>query len=167
MSKKYIPTFKSTAWNYPKFHELTHIVDDMMRFGAPQNLCAQRPESLLIVAAKQPRRRAQETSRRCGLRTSGPSTTVLLFNDQHCTVIAYNSAMAHLCFNPVSRPHLRQLIHIYMRTRKVLHMEFLLSALVTTMSQILISNGIPKPMSVSCSWTIHCCVIFTPDLGTQ
>ena len=41
MSKKYIPTSKSTAWNYPKFHEFTHIVDDMMRFGAPQNfLCA-------------------------------------------------------------------------------------------------------------------------------
>ena len=60
MSKKYIPTSKSTAWNYPKFHELTHIVDDMMRFGAPQNFCAQRPESLLIVAAKQPGRRAQK-----------------------------------------------------------------------------------------------------------
>ena len=82
MSKKYIPTSKSTAWNYPKFHELTHIVDDMlMRFGAPQNFCAQRPESLLIVAAKQPGRRAQKTSRRCGLRTSGRSTTVLLLND--------------------------------------------------------------------------------------
>ena len=31
-----------------------------MRFGAPQNFCAQRPESLLIVAAKQPGRRAQK-----------------------------------------------------------------------------------------------------------
>ena len=59
MSKKLIPTSKATALNYPKFHELTHIVDDMMRFGAPQNFCAQRPESLLIVAAKQPGRRAQ------------------------------------------------------------------------------------------------------------
>jgi hypothetical protein len=60
LSKKYIPTSKSTAWNYPKFHELMHIVDDMSRFGAPQNFCAQRPESLLIVAAKQPGRRAQK-----------------------------------------------------------------------------------------------------------
>ena len=58
MSKKYIPTSISMAWNYPKFHELMHIVDDMMQFGAPQNFCAQRPESLLIVATKQPGRRA-------------------------------------------------------------------------------------------------------------
>ena len=41
-------------------HELTHIVDDMMRFGAPPNFCAQCPESLLIVASKQPGRRAQK-----------------------------------------------------------------------------------------------------------
>jgi hypothetical protein len=45
LSKKYIPTSKSTAWIYPKFHELMHIVDDISRFGAPQNFCAQRPES--------------------------------------------------------------------------------------------------------------------------
>ncbi len=37
-----------------------HIVDDISRFGAPQNFCVQRPESLLIVAAKQPGRRAQK-----------------------------------------------------------------------------------------------------------
>jgi hypothetical protein len=35
-SKQYIPTSKSTAWNYPNFHELMHIVDDMSRFGVPQ-----------------------------------------------------------------------------------------------------------------------------------
>ncbi len=58
LSKKYIPTLKSTAWNYPKFHELMHIVDDMSQFGVPQNFCTDRPESLLIVAAKQPGRRA-------------------------------------------------------------------------------------------------------------
>lgn len=60
LSKKYIPIVKSTAWHYPKFHELKHIVDDIIRFGAPQNYCAQRPEALLIVAAKQPGRRAQK-----------------------------------------------------------------------------------------------------------
>ncbi len=60
LSKKYIPTSKYTAWNYPKFHELMHIVDDMSQFGAPQNFCAQRPEALLIVAAKQPGRGAQK-----------------------------------------------------------------------------------------------------------
>ncbi len=54
LSKKYILTLKSTVLNYPKFHELMHIVDDMIRFGAPENVCVQRPESLLIVAAKQP-----------------------------------------------------------------------------------------------------------------
>jgi hypothetical protein len=60
LSKKYIPTLKITAWNFPKFHKLMHIVDDMSQFGAPQNFCAQRPESLLIVAAKQQDRRAQK-----------------------------------------------------------------------------------------------------------
>jgi hypothetical protein len=56
LSMKYIPTSRSTAWNYPKFHELMHIVFDMR----PQNFCAQQPESLLIVPAKQPGRHAQK-----------------------------------------------------------------------------------------------------------
>ena len=47
-------------WKFPKFHELLHIVDDIERFGAPMNYCAQRPESLLISVAKQPGRRAQK-----------------------------------------------------------------------------------------------------------
>jgi hypothetical protein len=38
-----IPTVKTTAWKFPKFHELLHIVDDIERFGAPMNYCAQRP----------------------------------------------------------------------------------------------------------------------------
>ena len=48
------------TWKFPKFHELLHIVDDIERFGAPMNYCAQRPESLLIPVAKQPGRRAQK-----------------------------------------------------------------------------------------------------------
>jgi hypothetical protein len=48
------------AWKFPKFHELLHIVDDMSWFGSPVNFCAQRPESLLIPAAKHPGRRAQK-----------------------------------------------------------------------------------------------------------
>lgn len=60
MCSNYLPTTKSNRWNFPKFHELLHIVDDMSRFGAPTNYCAQRPESLLIAAAKQPGRRAQK-----------------------------------------------------------------------------------------------------------
>jgi hypothetical protein len=39
---------------------LLHILDNMERFGAPINYCAQRPESLLIPVAKQPGRRAQK-----------------------------------------------------------------------------------------------------------
>ncbi len=40
LGKKYILTSKSTSWNYPKFHELMHIVDDMSPFGVPQKfLC--------------------------------------------------------------------------------------------------------------------------------
>lgn len=60
MCQQYIPTSKENAWNFPKFHELLHILDDMSRFGSPLNFCAQRPESLLIQAAKQPGRRAQK-----------------------------------------------------------------------------------------------------------
>ena len=51
---------KEKTWKFPKFHELLHIVDDIERFGAPMNYCAQRPESLLIPVAKQPGRRAQK-----------------------------------------------------------------------------------------------------------
>ena len=51
MCKSYIPTVKATAWKFPKFHKLLHIVDDMERFGAPMNYGAQRPESLLIPVA--------------------------------------------------------------------------------------------------------------------
>ena len=47
---------EGAKWNFPKFHELLHIVDDMIRFGASTNFCAQRPESLLKVAAKKPGR---------------------------------------------------------------------------------------------------------------
>jgi hypothetical protein len=47
----YLPTTNSNRWNFPKFHNLLHVADDMSRFGAPTNFCAQRPESLLISAA--------------------------------------------------------------------------------------------------------------------
>ena len=55
-----IPNGRANAWKFPKFHELHHIVDDISRFGAPANFCAERPESLLIPAAKKPGRRAQK-----------------------------------------------------------------------------------------------------------
>lgn len=60
MCKEHIPIEKENAWKKPKFHELLHVVDDMERFGSPLNFCAQRPESLLIPAAKRPGRRAQK-----------------------------------------------------------------------------------------------------------
>ncbi len=60
MCKTYIPTIKATAWKFPKFNELLHIVDDIEHFGAPMNYCAQRPESMLIPVAKKPGRRAQK-----------------------------------------------------------------------------------------------------------
>ena len=47
-------------YNFPKFHELLHIVNDTLRFGASTNLCAQRPEALLKSAAKKLGRRAQK-----------------------------------------------------------------------------------------------------------
>ena len=56
----FIPTVRETSWKFPKFHELLHIVDDIERYGAPMNYCAQRPESLLIPVAKKPGRRAQK-----------------------------------------------------------------------------------------------------------
>jgi len=54
------PLKKENPFRFPKFHEMLHLLDDMNRFGSPRNFCAQRPESLLIQAAKQPGRRAQK-----------------------------------------------------------------------------------------------------------
>jgi hypothetical protein len=59
MCKTHIPLTGTKTWKFPKFHELLHILDDMEQFGAPVNLSAQRLESLLIVAAKQPGRWVQ------------------------------------------------------------------------------------------------------------
>jgi hypothetical protein len=60
MCKSCIPTDKSASWHFSKFHKLLHIVEDIVRFGAPINYSAERPESLfLIPAAKQPGRRSQ------------------------------------------------------------------------------------------------------------
>ena len=60
MCKARIPSENSEKWNFPKFHELLHIIEDISRFGSPINYCAERPESLLIPSAKQPGRRAQK-----------------------------------------------------------------------------------------------------------
>jgi hypothetical protein len=60
VSSNYLPTTNSNRWNFPKFHELLHVANYMSRLGAPTNFCTQRPESLLISAAKQPGRRAQK-----------------------------------------------------------------------------------------------------------
>jgi hypothetical protein len=54
------PLKKENPFRFPKFHEMLHLLDDMNRFGSPRNFCAQRPESLLIQAAKHPGRRAQK-----------------------------------------------------------------------------------------------------------
>ncbi len=56
-------TVKATAWKFPKFHKVPHIVDDIERFGAPMNYCAQRPESLLIPVAKKPGHCTQKRQR--------------------------------------------------------------------------------------------------------
>jgi len=40
---------------------MLHVVDDMEHFGASKNFSAQRPESLLIHAAKRPGGRTQKT----------------------------------------------------------------------------------------------------------
>ena len=67
LCQEYIPTVNANKWNIPKFHELLHIVDDISRFGAPMNYSADRPESLVIPAAKLPGRRAQIRSIRSAI----------------------------------------------------------------------------------------------------
>ena len=47
-----IPLSKGKLWKFPKFHKLLHILDNMERFRASLNNCAQHPESLLIPVAK-------------------------------------------------------------------------------------------------------------------
>jgi hypothetical protein len=58
--KTRIPSPNSANWKKPKFHELLEIIMFICRFGAPSNYSAERPESLLIPAAKQPGRRSQK-----------------------------------------------------------------------------------------------------------
>jgi len=53
-----VKRFPDHKWEVPKFHEMLHVVEDMHRFGASKNFSAQRPESLLITAAKRPGKRA-------------------------------------------------------------------------------------------------------------
>ena len=60
LCKRRIPTPHSDKWNFPKFHELLHIIKDISHFGAPINYNAEQPESLSIPAAKQPGRRSQK-----------------------------------------------------------------------------------------------------------
>jgi hypothetical protein len=55
-----IPLSMSKSWKFPKFHKLLHTLDNMERFGASVNYCAQRPESLRIPVAKKLGRRAQK-----------------------------------------------------------------------------------------------------------
>jgi hypothetical protein len=55
-----IPLSKNKSWKFPKTHELLHILDNMERFGASVNYCAQRPESFLIPVAKKPGQPAQK-----------------------------------------------------------------------------------------------------------
>ena len=54
-----IPLGEKKTWKFPKFHELLHVIDNMERFGAPINYCAQRPEALLRPVAKDTGRRSQ------------------------------------------------------------------------------------------------------------
>ena len=61
MCRHRIPLGKYGQWNFPKFHELLHIPQDMCRLGSPHNYNAERPESLLKPTAKIPGRRAQKT----------------------------------------------------------------------------------------------------------
>jgi hypothetical protein len=59
--KTRISSPNSANWEKPKFHELLHIIMFICRFGAPSNYSsAERPESLLIPAAKQPGQRSQK-----------------------------------------------------------------------------------------------------------
>lgn len=48
------------GWKVPKFHEMLHLVDDMVRFGAPRNYYAGAPEANHKSFAKRHGRRAQK-----------------------------------------------------------------------------------------------------------
>ena len=48
MCKSRIPTEKSASWHFPKFHELLHIVEDIVRFGAPFNYSAEATARVVV-----------------------------------------------------------------------------------------------------------------------
>ena len=47
-----IPSNKVNVWNFPKFHELLHLADNIEHFGSSINFSAQQPKLLLTPAAK-------------------------------------------------------------------------------------------------------------------
>lgn len=55
-----LPRMKGNGWCLPKFHELLHIVWNMMKYGAAPNFMAERTEALMKDTAKYPGRRAQK-----------------------------------------------------------------------------------------------------------
>ena len=55
-----LPRVDGNGWCIPKFHELLHILLDMLRFGAAINFCAQHVEGFLKITAKKVGKRAQK-----------------------------------------------------------------------------------------------------------
>ena len=56
----HLPRNKGNGWCLPKFHEMLHLVFDMIRFGSSTNFWADRVESLLKDTAKNVGRRSQQ-----------------------------------------------------------------------------------------------------------
>ena len=61
-----LPPAGGNGWNIPKFHELLHLIQDMIRFGAALNFCAQHCEGFLKTTekrwAKEPKSDIQDPS---------------------------------------------------------------------------------------------------------
>ncbi len=59
--KQYLPRNTGMCWNLQKFHDLTHLPDDIARFGSPQNTDAGPGERSLKYFAKE----MASTSQKC------------------------------------------------------------------------------------------------------
>ena len=58
--KLWVPRLDGMGWNIQKFHDISHLIDDMARYGSPSNFDAGQGERSLKHFAKHPGRTSQK-----------------------------------------------------------------------------------------------------------
>ena len=75
-----VPRKDGQAWRLAKFHEMLHLVDEIMKYGALREYAADRPEHNHIAKAKRPGRRAQKRHKTFERQTATRLADTLIIN---------------------------------------------------------------------------------------